>query len=979
MKPRIPTATYRLQLSGRFTFEQAEAVVPYLHDLGISHCYTSPLLKARTGSPHGYDIVDHNALNPEIGERPDFDRLTDALHRRGMGLIMDIVPNHMGVGGDDNRWWLDMLEHGQASSHAAYFDIDWRPADETLRGRLLLPLLDDHYGAVLEGGRLKLVFAADTGTLSVYYFNHRFPLDPATYGEILRPALDRLRQERHDDSSAIDELEQIVRGLDSLPERDDTEPGSPAARSRDARMLKRWLAALCNRSPGVRRTIETETALCNGTTGQPESFDRLHRLLERQAYRLAFWQVATDEINYRRFFDINDLAGLRMEDPAVFRDTHELIMRLIAERRVHGLRIDHPDGLYDPAGYYRRLSDTIRERLGGKNGEHDEREPPLYTVAEKILAPYEYPPEDWPLHGTTGYDFLNLVTGLLIDADAETAVERNYRNFIGRRMEPDDLLYQCKRLIITRKLSGELTVLANQLKAIADTDRYTRDYTLIGLRDALREIAASFPAYRTYVTPDTITDQDREFVDWAVAQAKKRDRAGDLSVYDFVRSILLLDHRGGWTPAYTASAAGLAMRFQQFTAPLMAKALEDTMFYIYNRFTAVNEVGGDPRRFGTSVAAFHHAGRERLHRWPHTMLATSTHDTKRSGDVRARLAVLSEIPAEWRHRTSRWHRINRSRKRLHNDTQAPDTNDEYLFYQTLLGMWPPGTVDARTLPSVRQRMGDYMLKAIREAKTHTSWANPDAGYEEATTQFIDEVLGEGHGNKFLDDFLPFQKRVAYWGFFNSLSATLLKLTAPGVPDIYQGDEIWDFALVDPDNRGLVNFDHRKEMLDGLRSGFGGGTAAERAQKARALLETLADGRAKLYVIWRTLTLRHELPSLFQHGDYLPLETVGAAADHLCAFARRAPDNGLVAVIVPRLCVRLTGGRDAAPLGPETWGDTAIVLPADDADRDCENLFTGERLRARPADGRIPVAEALQSFPVALLLADRPEADRTRGG
>lgn len=963
---RIPLATYRLQFNGDFTFAEAEGIVEYLRALGVSHCYTSPLLKSRSGSLHGYDIVDHNSFNPEIGERSDFNRLTDTLRSRGMGLIMDIVPNHMGVGGGDNHWWLDVLEHGPDSPYAAYFDIDWHPANQRLYDKLLLPLLDDHYGAVLEGGRLKLVFEPDAGALSVYYFKHRFPIDPATYSETLRPALEHLKRALPDDPSVIDELQQILRGLDSLPERAGGEPAT--SRSRDADMLKRWLAALCARAAPVGEAIEAEVAVCNGTPGRSGSFDRLHRLLEMQAYRLAFWRVAADEINYRRFFDINDLAGLRMENPEVFQDTHQFTMRLVGERRVDGLRIDHPDGLYDPAEYYRRLCDAVSSALTEAPIEPDEAQPPVYVVAEKILAPYEFPHEEWPINGTTGYDYINLATGVLIDPDAEKAVDRIYTNFIRERMEPDELLYQCKKLIITTTLTGELTVLANQLKGIAEANRYTRDYTLNGLRDALREIAAFFPVYRTYVTLDTITEQDRDFVDWAVAQAKKRDRAGDLSVYDFVRSILVLEHSDTWAPAYTARAARFTMRFQQYTAPLMAKAMEDTMFYVYNRFAALNEVGGDPRRFGASVAAFHHANKERLRHWPHAMLASSTHDTKRSGDVRARLAVLSEMPAEWRRMTSRWRRVNRSRKRQDDGIEAPNRNDEYLFYQTLLGAWPLQAADDGTLTSMRERIKVYMLKAIREAKTNTSWTNPNAAYEDAVAQFVDAVLSGDPRNKFLDEFLPFQKRVAFWGLYNSLSATLLKLAAPGVPDIYQGDEIWDFTLVDPDNRRAVDFDHRRALLDNLQSDFGDAASPETAQRATALLDNLEDGRAKLYVIWRTLALRRERPQLFQSGEYLALETSGQKADHLCAFARRSPEGEVLVAIAPRLYASLTDGNRIPPLGRAIWNDTYIELPTETGRHSYVNLFTGTRLRPAAPGAPLAVAEALRDFPLGLLLA-----------
>jgi len=942
----IPSATYRLQFNRDFTFARAAELVPYLHELGISHCYASPLLKARAGSQHGYDIVDHNALNPEIGDRQDLERLVAALHQYGMGLIMDLVPNHMGVGGDDNAWWLDVLENGPASPYAGYFDIDWHPVKDALRGKVLLPLLGDHYGTVLENGELRLEYAGARGEFSVRYHEHRFPIDPASYPMIL--------------DGGPTELLDASAAFAQLPPRSETALDRRQQRLRDKEAHKQRLAQLSRDSTAVSRFIADVVAHFNGAA---DNFDALHNLLERQAYRLAYWRVAADEINYRRFFDINDLAGLCMEKPEVFAATHRLIFQLLAQGKVDGLRIDHPDGLYHPAAYYQRLQDELRRPLAPAQG--DDAAVPCYLVVEKILAEHEYLPEEWPVHGTTGYDFAHLVNGLFVFPAAEHALERIYARFIGRKLDFDELLYDSKQLIIHGRLSSELTVLANLLDKIAEGARRTRDFTLSGLRQALAEVVACFPVYRTYVTREGASAQDRQYIDWAVAQAKERSPAADVSIFDFIHAILLLEGAEQLAPHERAAVVQFAMKFQQYTAPVMAKALEDTACYRYHRLVALNEVGGDPRRFGVSVAAFHHANQERTRRWPHTMLTTSTHDTKRSEDVRARLNVLSEIPDEWRGHLARWSRLNRGRKLKLNGVPAPARNDEYLLYQTLIGAWPLGELDEAGLGAFRQRIAQYMVKAVREAKLHSSWINPNTEYEQAVVQFVERLLHRLEPNPFLGDLLPFQRRVARFGLLNGLSQTLLKLTAPGVPDVYQGNELWDFSLVDPDNRRPVDYPRRQALLHGLKAELTDATSL--AVQARALLDTVEDGRAKLYLIWKALMLRREHALVFRDGDYLALEAHGAKAEHLCAFARRHQDITLIAA-APRWLTMLTADSDTMPLGQEAWPDTRLALPDSGDQSAYENVLTGETLHPLP-DRQPPslaAADLFAYFPVALL-------------
>ena len=955
-----PHATYRLQLHRDFPFSRATELVPYLARLGISHVYCSPYLKARPGSPHGYDIVDHGTLNPEIGSRDMLDAFVDKLREHGMGQILDLVPNHMGVGGDDNTWWLDVLEHGEASGYAEFFDIDWRPVLEELRGKVLLPVLGDHYGAVLESGELELAFDSAQGAFSIRYHDHRFPLDPATYPRILAEPLTGTGGRRALRDESRMELNALVNDFARLPSRTEANPEHREIRLNKAMSCKQRLAELCQRDPVLREHIARTTARLNGTPGEPASFDLLHALLERQAYRLAYWQVASDEINYRRFFDINDLAGLRMERAEVFDATHGLVLSLVAGGQLHGLRIDHPDGLYDPAAYLARLREALAAAVPASAE-------PLYLVVEKILAPYERLPEHWPVAGTTGYDFTYTLDHLLLHPDGERPLERIYARFLGRRLDFEEALYERKHLVIGSQLSSELTVLANLLNGIAQADRHTRDFTLNGLRDALIEVVACFPVYRTYVTGEGASDEDRHYVDWAVAQAIKRSTADDPGIFSFLRACLLLEPAPRLPPPAIRERIRFALRFQQYTAPVMAKAMEDTSFYVYNRLASLNEVGGDPARFALSVAGFHHANQERLQHWPQAMLTTTTHDTKRSEDVRARLHVLAELPGEWRRHLGYWARVNRGRKRQVDGRPAPSRNDEYLLYQTLLGIWPLESADGEVPAGLRQRLEDYMIKAIREAKVHTSWIHPNAEYETAVTGFVQRLLARPGRNAFLADFLPFARRVARFGLYNSMTQVLLKFASPGVPDLYQGCELWSFQLVDPDNRRPVDHGHRAALLGTLETGFGTARPAQ-GPAVRALLDTLEDARAKLLLTWRALQLRGRHPALFRDGDYLPLEAQGARAGHVCAFARRAGETTLVAVAVRFPAHLAAAGESTPPLGAAVWGDTCIELP-EGLPEDYRDALTGEPCGTTLRDGVpvLPLSRVLAYFPGALLL------------
>jgi (1->4)-alpha-D-glucan 1-alpha-D-glucosylmutase len=967
----IPRATYRLQLNHEFTFSQAAQIVPYLAKLGISHCYISPCLKARPGSMHGYDIVDHNSLNPEIGSPEEFDQFVKTLHEHGVGLIVDIVPNHMAVMGSDNAWWLDVLENGEASSFAGFFDIDWHSLKEELQGKVLVPVLPDHYGAVLERGELKLEFNDGKGEFAVSFKGNFFPIGPREYPRILHRCTDRLTARLGEENPDLLEFQSLITAFSHLPGRQELERTRVSERNRDKEIHKRRLAELCARNPAISAVIQEVVRDINGDPAVPQSFEELHELIKAQTFRLANWRVASDDINYRRFFDTNDLAGIRVEEERVFEATHKFVMSLVAQGKVDGLRVDHPDGLYDPAQYFERLKSSLSAAKDGTTESSGPQDGPAcgelgshYTVIEKILTGAERLPKQWPVCGTTGYDFSNLVNGLFVDASSARRMQSLYRNYIGDDTEYDELAYTCRKLIIRIALVSELNVLSNRLSRIALAKRRTCDFTLNSLRDALTEVVANFPVYRTYVTSSGVSENDARYIGTAIASAKRRSPANDTSVFDFIHEVLLTRIADGQDSVYQKAVLGFAMKFQQFTSPVMAKGLEDTAFYRYNRLVSLNDVGSDLERFGVSTAEFHEANRERAENWPHTMLATSTHDSKRSEDVRARINVLSEMPGLWRLRVREWTRFNRNLKVKVNEQAAPSPNDEYLLYQTLVGAWPHEDLqdeDARN--NFRGRIQAYMLKAMREAKQNTSWINQNDEYEKAVTSFIEEILKPDPQNRFLNDFLPFQKGVARIGIWNTLSQTLLKLTCPGVPDIYQGNDSIDLSLVDPDNRRPVDYDRRQETFRNLnRSGVGPGLSW-----LSQSLDEPAKSDIKLFATWKALCVRKQHPTLFERGRYVPLEVAGSKAAHVVAFAREL-DGGAVLIVVPRLVAGLLEGTDTAPIGPQIWGDTHILLRDSIASHTFSNIFTGESVATLRSNSSLTISlsDILARFPVALL-------------
>ena len=968
----FPESTYRLQLHAGFTFQQAIQIVPYLRELGITHVYTSPWLKARPGSTHGYDVIDHETINPEIGSEQDFATWVESLRQHDLEQIVDIVPNHMGVGTNENVWWNDVLENGPASRYAGYFDISWRGSPRPdLYDRVLVPLLGEPYGDALEKGQLRLTF--ERGAFAVHYYERRFPISPPTYPKILalRPTeLERLGDRNEPD---LREYRDIIAALDDLPEGCHGGELRRVERFDRQEQLKRRLATLADRSPRVRDHIAQNVARFNGTPGDPDSFDLLDDLLTRQCYRLGYWKIAPDEINYRRFFDVNDLAALSMERPEVFEATHRFILRLLARGALAGLRIDHPDGLYDPKQYFLRLQQAYLEAIEKDNPREAEQDliakPPLYVVVEKILAAGEPLPKDWAVHGTTGYDALNIINGLFVKRANENKITGVYDEFNNWHMDFEEVVYQKKLLILDVSLASELQMLTAQLDALALHYRRSRDFTHSALRGALRQVLACFPVYRSYVSDEPVREEDRQYIHHAIDGAIGKDPQTPSAVYEFIRDMLLGTFPRSATDQQRAQQRRFAGKFQQLTAPVTAKGVEDTAFYVYNRLVSLNEVGGDPGRFGISTDGAHAYFKDRQEKWPLGLTPLSTHDTKRGEDVRARINVLSEIPDQWRQLVLRWRQINAPHRRPLASGEAPVANDEYLLYQTLIGAFPQGEPGREEHATFISRIQAYMQKALREAKVHTRWTDPNVDYETGVSEFVARVLDTQTGREFLDDFRPFQARVAHWGRLNSLSQTVLRLTTPGVPDTYQGSELWDLSLVDPDNRRPVDYAHRRAALARLKEEFAEGES-RRFELAHALANRMEDGRAKLFVTWQTLEARRRYPGLFSIGEYLPLAAVGSRSEHVFAFMRRLGDRTAL-VVVPRLVTQLTLTRTDLPLGGGVWQQTRLPLAQGSANR-WEHIYTGRVLNPSVDEGRLslPLSDLLADFPAAVFVSQR---------
>ncbi|GFE60697.1 malto-oligosyltrehalose synthase [Geobacter sp. AOG2] len=984
---RVPAATYRLQFNSHFRFNDAREIIPYLHAIGISHIYASPYFKAREGSLHGYDILDQNSLNPEIGSEDEFDALVGELKQWGMGQILDIVPNHMCIEGQGNAFWMDVLENGPSSSYANVFDIDWHPVKKELENKILIPILGDQYGTILENRELQICF--EEGSFFTCYYDHKLPIIPKTYSNILTLGIEGLEQELSPAAPQFQELMSIVTALRHLPPTTEQNPELITERYREKEVVKRRLWNLYQNSGAIREFIDGNVVSFNGTKGNPRSFDQLDALLREQVYRISHWRVATEEINYRRFFDINSLGAIRMEDPAVFELTHRLIFSLVATGKINGLRIDHADGLQDPEDYIRRLqSGCFNQMYGGApdelqlTGNEEDTETaahekydlivaadpsykPFYIVGEKILLKGEKLPDGWQVFGTTGYDFVNQVNGLFVDTSNAKAFETLYTRFLQHRIDFPEVVYDKKKLVMQATMSSEINTLGHYLNKISEQNRHTRDFTLNSLIKAIVEVIAYFPVYRTYINSFDVPERDRQYLESAIGRAKRQNPATSASVFEFIRDVLLLRFPGNMTNEHKTAWVDFVKRFQQITGPVMAKGIEDTAFYIYNRLASLNEVGGSPERFGITMEAFHGQNIERYKNRPLAMLTTSTHDTKRSEDVRARINVLSEIPELWREALSRWGRQNRKLKMIVDGKPAPSRNEEYLLYQTLVGAWPICNPGDDEFAEFRARIKGYMLKAMREAKVHTSWISPNSLHEDAVMYFIDLILTKSSHNNFLSDFAEFQRLTTACGICNSLSQTLLKIASPGIPDFYQGNELWDFSLVDPDNRRPVDFGLRRRLLDDLIRMESSTGAME---TAREVVANRYDGRIKLYLTRKALNVRRENRELFESGRYLPLVVEGSCQEHVCAF-ERSINNRSVIVVAPRLFSRLLHhDYNELPLGPQVWGDTRINQPFGNLVGRYRNIFTGEQLTLDRQTGQPSLAlkDILASFPVAML-------------
>jgi (1->4)-alpha-D-glucan 1-alpha-D-glucosylmutase len=971
--PHTPTSTYRLQFNAGFTFRDARAIVDYLHALGIGDCYASSYLTATPGSPHGYDIADPTQLNPEIGSDDEYAEWNAALRERGMGHILDLVPNHMGIAKSANPWWQDVLENGPSSRYARVFDIEWHPVKDELADKVLLPILGDQYGAVLE--RQELVLASERGSFAIRYHDITLPIAPDTFVMILRPALGGWLAD-HEGADDAEELLSILTASEHLPSRGSRDTESIAVRAREKEVVKRRLCALMGASDAVRRYVDDCVTAFNGSAGEPASFDRLDQLLNAQSYRLAHWRVASEEINYRRFFDVNELAAVRMEDPAVFDEVHRFALDLVAHGGPTGLRIDHVDGLFVPGDYLWRLQSTIAERLSASaphdahaSAPIDPAASPFYIVVEKILGAGEQVPPDWPIAGTTGYEFAAVVNNLFVDRRNERAIDEIYRRFVRERLSYADLAYRAKKQVLHETMSGDINSLAHQLNRFSERNRHFRDFTLYSLISTLKDLIACFPVYRTYVTAtDPISNHDRKYIEDAVRCAKRHAPSLAAMVFDFVQRVLLKD-----TPIKNREEceerARFIGKFQQITSPVAAKGIEDTVLYVYNRLLSLNEVGSDPTVFGLEPAAVHQWMAERQRQWPHALSATSTHDSKRGEDVRARLNVLSEIPGAWKAAVTKWRTINRRFKTDVRGALAPDPNEEYFLYQTLVGVWPSDEVDPARLES---RVTSYMMKAMREGKVHTSWLSPDEEHERAVERFLDAILDRRRAPLFWQSFEPFQARVAELGIYNSLAQLVIKIAAPGIPDFYQGTELWDLTLVDPDNRRPVDYERRQQILTALQSS----TCDDAGCPAANLLEQRRDGRVKLFVTTRALSERARRRDIFERGDYVPLATAGARRDCVFAFARRL-DGDVVIACVPRLVASLALENGQPPIGRAVWADTRIELPEGLLERGADDngrvrigrdAFTGASVELEPSGSgfTITVATLFERFPVALV-------------
>ena len=897
---KIPRATYRLQFHSKFTFLDAQRIVEYLSHLGISDIYASPIFKSKKDSIHGYDIVDPAQINPQLGGKEAFDRLISKAQEQGLGWLQDIVPNHMAFD-SENRLLMDILENGPRSKYYPFFDIQWDHPYEHLKGKVLAPFLGDIYGKCLDKNEIKLNF--DEDGFNVCFYEWKFPLKIESYAQVFGSNLNWLEGKIQREEKDYIQFLEISSHFKNL-----SETADPSDHYNQLALMKAHLWKLYLSNAVIKGYIDSLVTAFNGTPGDPHSLNKLDELLSDQFFKLSFWKVGNEELNYRRFFTINGLLSLRVENQEVFEYTHNFIFQLIKSGQISGLRVDHVDGLYDPIAYLNKLK---------------QRDADLYITLEKILDINEQLPSCMPVQGTTGYDFMNIVNGVFIDSSNEKIFDRIYTSFTGQNTSYRKFVSDKKKLFMGQQMAGDIDNLAHLLKKIINVDRYGKDMTMYALRRSIVEIMAQFPVYRAYMGEQELNEKDKVHIKEAIARAENKN-PGLINELSLISKILLLEFAPDLAAKKKEEYYHFTKKFQQFSGALMAKGAEDTTFYIYNRFISLNEVGGDPSVFGLSLKDFHESMVERQSKWPHTMNATSTHDTKRGEDVRARLNVLSEIPKQWQQQVMLWNRLTKDKKKTVNGAKAPDRNDEYFIYQTLVGAYP---FDEKEQEKFTQRMKEYIIKAIREAKIHTTWIKQDNNYEEACIHFIQELLKPERNNEFLNSFLLFQKQIALDGIINSLSQTMLKLTCPGIPDFYQGTELWDLNLVDPDNRRPVDYQHRMNLLQEIKS-------KDSLDFIQEILKNKNDGKIKLFLISKALEIRKQYADLFQKGEYIPLEIQGDLHKYMIAFARKWGQFWAITV-VPRFSKQLAEEQ-------HQWKDAFLFLPKD-APQQWRNVFTGEKL------------------------------------
>jgi len=926
---KIPSATYRLQFNRNFGFKKAGEILDYLASIGVSTIYASPVFKARPGSTHGYDITDPNMINPELGTKEELYDLILNAGRNGIDWLQDIVPNHQAFSGD-NYIVSDILENGRNSKYFNFLDINLD--HPYIKGRLLIPFLGKLFGETLENGEISLNY--DARGFYIKYYEHEFPLRIESYNTILTKGLKPVADEPVSEESDFIQLLGIIHILKNLPAGEEMDE-----RYEQIGVVKKLLWELYSNKETIRKYIDEAVAGFNGEKGEPGSFKLLDNLLSEQNFRLSFWKVSGEEINYRRFFNINELICIKVENDDVFDHTHQLVFELLEQENICGIRIDHIDGLYDPSNYLKK----VRKKAGDK-----------YIAVEKILEHWEQIPDEWPVQGTTGYDFLNFVNGLYCLSESREKLTRTYNSFIRSKMSYGDLLYEKKKMIIEKHLTGDIDNLAHLLKQVSARDRYGSDITLNGLMKTLIEIASVFPVYRTYINSRDLSTQDSRHIKDAVNETRRRNP--DLAYeINFLEKFLLFEffehvpeeERKGWID--------FVMRFQQLTGPLMAKGFEDTTLYIYNRLISLNEVGGDPDKFGVSAREFHEFNKTRADSFPHTINATSTHDTKRGEDIRARINVLSEIPDEWGRKLKLWAKKNRAKKIKSGGINVPDRNDEYFLYQSMVGGFPFYKSDYKVFT---QRLKEYVVKAVREAKVHTAWLQPDKDYENGFLVFIDRIMKQIN-NDFFDDFISFQKKISYYGVFNSLSQTLLKMTSPGLPDFYQGTELWDLYFVDPDNRRPVDFDKRRKLINEIKKYEISGNIKNYLGD---IISSVHDGRIKFYLTHKSLEFRRINKDLYDKGDYTVLKSMGQYNTSLIAFSRSMGNNTAVTV-VPRF---ISGIVDVGEMPLDgIWENTSVDIP-ESISGSYRNVLTDERIKL---GGSSLAVDMLKNFPVALLVKE----------